>query len=279
MSDFNDNNNSSETSEVKSLLGSQDYILRIESVKCQPIKQLFESLKEILSNCNVQFDQKGLRILAIDGSHVCLVHSRLHADNFIKYECNRTKITAGINVGTFHKLLKPVSSSDILTFYMEAENDHELYISVRNAEKNEVSTYTYKLLDIDENDFNVPDVDIPAQFSLKSVDFQNMCRHLSNIAEDINITCVGEQINITCKGEFATVDKILRPTEGGLEFVKTCDEVITGSFSLRFLLLFTKATPLSNRIIISLKNNFPMLITYTIADLGELQFALSPRVD
>jgi len=260
-------------------MSDDNYILKIESVKCQPIKQLFESLREILNDCNIQFDQKGIRILAIDGSHVCLVHSRLKAEKFIKYECKRKSITAGINVGAFYKLLKPVSSTDTLTFYMEADNDHELHICVRNSEKNQVSTYTYKLLDIDEKDFSVPDVEFPVAFTMRSQDFQNMCRHLNNIGDEIDIKCVGEQLNVSCEGDFASVDLMIRPTEKGLTFITTSDEPIQGKFSLRFLLLFTKATPLSQTIMITLKNDFPMIITYTIADLGELKFALSPKVD
>jgi proliferating cell nuclear antigen len=256
-----------------------NYILKIESVKCQPIKQLFESLREILNDCNIQFDQQGIRILAIDGSHVCLVHSRLHADKFIKYECKREFINAGINVGAFYKLLKPVSSSDTLTFFMEADNDHELHICVKNSEKNQVATYTYKLLDIDEKEFNVPDVEFPAAFTMKSQDFQNLCRHLNNIADEIDIKCVGEQLNISCEGDFASVDLILRPTDKGLSFITTTDEPIQGRFSLKFLLLFTKATPLSQTIQIALKNDFPLIITFNIADVGELKFALSPKVD
>lgn len=194
-------------------MSDDNYILKIESVKCQPIKQLFESLREILNDCNIQFDQKGIRILAIDGSHVCLVHSRLKAEKFIKYECKRKSITAGINVGAFYKLLKPVSSTDTLTFYMEADNDHELHICVRNSEKNQVSTYTYKLLDIDEKDFSVPDVEFPVAFTMRSQDFQNMCRHLNNIGDEIDIKCVGEQLNVSCEGDFASVDLMIRPTE------------------------------------------------------------------
>ena len=174
---------------------------------------------KILNNCNIQFDQKGIKILAIDGSHVCLVHSRLKASKFIKYECKRDSITAGINVSAFYKLLKPVSSTDTLTFFMEADNDHELHICVRNSEKNQVTTYTYKLLDIDEKDFSVPDVEFPTAFSMKSQDFQNLCRHLSNIAEEIDIKCVGDQLNICCEGDFASVDMLIRPTEKGLSFI------------------------------------------------------------
>jgi proliferating cell nuclear antigen len=259
-------------------MNTSKYILIIESVKCQPIKQLFESLREILNDCNIQFDQEGIRILAIDGSHVCLVHSRLHADKFVKYECSRKFINAGINVGAFYKLLKPVSSSDTLTFFMEADNDHELHICVKNSEKNQIATYTYKLLDIDEKEFNVPDVEFPTAFTMKSQDFQNLCRHLSNIADEIDIKCVGDQLNIGCEGDFASVDLILRPTDKGLSFITTSDEPIQGRFSLRFLLLFTKATALSQTIMITLKNDFPMIITYTICDLGELKFALSPKV-
>lgn len=253
-------------------------ILKIEAVKCQPLKQLFESLRELLDTCNLQFDEKGIRILALDGSHVCLVHSRLDANKFVKYECSRKFINAGISVGSFYKLLKPISASDTVTFTIEAENENELNICVKSQDKGQVSTYAYKLLDIDETDFNIPDVCMPVSFKMPSKDFQDICRHLGTLAEVIDIKCINDQLNIGCEGDFASVEQIYRPVEDGLHFISQSNEPIQGRFSLKFLLLFTKATPLSQDIQVSLKNDFPLIITYAIADIGELKFCLSPKV-
>ena len=95
------------------------------------------------------------------------------------------------------------------------------------------------------------------------------------------ITCVNEQLIISIEGDNANMKKVIRESgnDKGLRFITSNkDEVIHGRFPLRFLLMFTKATNLSKHIGIYLKNDFPMVIQYSIANLGELRFALTPRV-
>lgn len=254
-------------------------ILELQSVQCQSIKNLFESLKELLDDCNIKFDNTGMRILAIDGSHVCLVHMKLLAEKFVKYVCERP-ITVGVNITSLHKLLKSISGDDTLTISIDDENLAEMIIRIENAKKNYVSINEYKLLDIDDKDFTVPDVEFSSVITMPSVDFQNLCRDMSNISDNIEIESVGDQLKISADGEFASKKIILGPTEKGLAFYQTGEVVpIHGTFSLKFLLLFTKATPLATSVQILLKNDFPMIILYTIANLGELKFALSPKVD
>ena len=53
---------------------------------------------------------------------------------------------------------------------------------------------------------------------------------------------------------------------------------ITYIFSLKHLLLFTKCTNLSNNIELYIKNDYPMIIRYGVANLGEIKLCLSPKL-
>lgn len=254
-------------------------ILEVKSVQAHSFKVLFEALKELLDDCNITFNEGGMRILAIDGSHVCLVHMKLEADNFAKYFCSEPKIV-GVNINYLHKLLRQVSQNDTLTFYIDSDMPHELGIRIENKDQNSVTNYLYKMLEIDEKEMAVPEVTFSAAMSMPSLEFQNLCRYLKDITEDIEVTCINDQLIISLEGDNANMKKVIRESEKGLTFL-TCaeDEVIHGKFSLRFLLMFTKATNLSQHVGIYLNNDFPMVIQYSIANLGELRFALSPKVE
>jgi hypothetical protein len=43
------------------------------------------------------------------------------------------------------------------------------------------------------------------------------------------------------------------------------------------LLIFTKCTNLSNNVELYLKNNYPIILRYTIASLGEIKLCLSQQ--
>ena len=48
-----------------------------------------------------------------------------------------------------------------------------------------------------------------------------------------------------------------------------------GKFSLKYINLFTKSTNLSNTLDIYLKNDFPLMLKYNVANLGEIIFILA----
>jgi hypothetical protein len=53
------------------------------------------------------------------------------------------------------------------------------------------------------------------------------------------------------------------------------NEIVQGVFQLKHLVLFTKCTNLCPAIEIYLKNDFPLIIRYTVANLGEIKMVLA----
>jgi proliferating cell nuclear antigen len=51
--------------------------------------------------------------------------------------------------------------------------------------------------------------------------------------------------------------------------------MIQGVFQLRHLVLFTKCTSLCPTIEMYLKNNLPLILKYTVANLGEVKLVLA----
>ena len=62
-------------------------ILEIKTVQSAAFRVLTEALKEILTDANFEFDETGLKIMAMDSSHTVLVHLKLNAENFEYYHC------------------------------------------------------------------------------------------------------------------------------------------------------------------------------------------------
>ena len=52
-----------------------------------------------------------------------------------------------------------------------------------------------------------------------------------------------------------------------------------GTFYVKYLLLFTKSTNLCTTVEIYLKNKFPLILVYNVANLGKLQYCLAPLVE
>ena len=104
---------------------------------------------------------------------------------------------------------------------------------------------------------------------------------MTNIGETIEIKSSGSNLILGCEGDFADQETILSETQNGLAFsVKSNpEEPVQGVFSLKYLLLFTKCTNLCNLLHIYIKNDYPLIIRYDVANLGHIKLCLSPNVN
>ena len=57
------------------------------------------------------------------------------------------------------------------------------------------------------------------------------------------------------------------------------NQEVTLTFALRKLVAFTKATPLSVSVNLSLSSDVPLATEYTIGELGYIRFYLAPKIE
>jgi proliferating cell nuclear antigen len=122
--------------------------LEIKTVQASSFKIMIEALKELLTDTCIEFDETGMKIIAMDTSHIVLVHLKLDASKFEHYYC-KSKINIGVNMLNFHKLIKTINSTDSLTLFMDDVNINHLGIKIENGDKNTKTIYKLNLLDFD----------------------------------------------------------------------------------------------------------------------------------
>jgi proliferating cell nuclear antigen len=257
-------------------MNSDEYILFIKTVQSQSIKILVESLKEVLTDINLYFDNNGLKIMTMDNARVALVYVRLIKDNFEEYHC-RNKVMCGINMIYLFKLLKTVSNSDVLTIFIRSNSTNELGIRIENKEKNTITESFLKMLDISEEKLEIPDIVYDSVISMPSVDLQKYCRDLSVISNQVVISSTESKFILASNGDFASQKIIIGEAQNGLIFSKK-NQNVSEKFDLKYLNSFTKSTNLCSTVEIFLKREYPLVIEYNVANLGKLQFCLAPKI-
>lgn len=253
-------------------------VLLLKSIQGNAIRTLFEVLKEIVHDVNLRVDPTGIKLLTLDGARCALVYMRLRADAFEEYHCEGTHVL-GINMSSMFKLVKTSGSSDTITMYMDSNTRNELGIKIQNAEKNSVTDFKLKLLDVDDEIINLPDVEFDNIITMPSVYFQRICRDMLNLGETMLIRSTGNQLVLGCNGDFARQETVIGEADSGMTMKAQSDKIIEGRFSLKYLSLFAKASSLSNTTELYLKESFPLIIVYKVASLGELRFCVAPKVD
>ena len=218
-----------------------------------------------------------MKVMAMDTSHTVLVHLKLLAERFEYYYCPEKRVL-GLNLINYFKLIKTMSNSDTLILYVKKSNPNMLGIKIENSEKNQMTIYNIHLMDVDQKDIEIPPAKFESVITLPSIEFQKIIRDMHNLSDTIEIKSAGTQLIFSCKGDFATRKTIMGETPGGMSYLENMnsDEIVQGNFTLKNLILFSKCTGLSNSIEMYLKNDYPLIIKYTVASLGEIKLCLAP---
>lgn len=263
-----------------------DCVLVIQTVQSGVIKTLCDVLKETLNDINFIFTETGLKLMAMDGAHVALIHLRLMADRFETYVC-RERLQVGLNMTNLFKLIKTTTNMDIITFFIKKDRRHEFGIRIENSEKNTNTVFHLKMLDIDEDELRIPDIQLDSVITMPSGDFQRLCRDMMNISDVIEITSVNHELRLACNGDFASQETVIGEAQHTTTSTSTSTALatdpnaaveISGRYSLKYINLFTKSTNLSSVVEIYLKPKFPIMLKYNVANLGDIMFCLAPTV-
>jgi proliferating cell nuclear antigen len=242
----------------------------LRTIQASSFRNIFEVLKDIINDVNIYFDAKGVHIDTLDTARVSLVHVFLAAENFEEYSCP-TDIIAGINISNTYKLLKSITGND--TFSMAINDSEYMDIMIRNEDKKSSTKFRLKLLEIDEEILEVPDIDMDTITTVPSIDFQRICRDMGNLSNEIVIQRELNNLQLACTGDFANQTTSI-----------SCPDAAknpTGNtYSLKYINLFTKATGMCSNVQLfqsSEDPDMPIIVRYSIANLGEMKFYLAPK--
>jgi proliferating cell nuclear antigen len=247
--------------------------MHLKTIQASALKSVFEVLKDIINDVNVYFTDKGVHVLTLDTARVTLVHMVLGAENFEEYEC-QTDVIAGLNMANVYKLLKSITSQDTLT--MSITGRDYMDIVIENSVKKSFTNFKLKLLDINEDILDLPDIHMNLVTTMPSIDFQRYTRDMGNLSNEISIFRHGHTLELSCMGDFANQKTDIECADKGP------DERVGGCFSLKYINLFTKATNMCSSIQImqdATNENMPIVFRYTIANLGDLKFYLAPKIE
>lgn len=260
------------------LLGSRS-MLEAKLSQATVLKKVVEAIRELVTDVNIDCTSAGLSLQSMDDAHVTLVILQMRASGFENYRCDRT-IPIGINMSSLSKIIKCGNNEDTLT--LKASDDGEtLSIVFESPKGDKVSDYELKLMDLDIEHLSVPDASYDVNVRLSSSEFQRICRDLQNISESVTISAIKDCLKFAAQGEIANGSILVRQNASVDDKITTQINMVQPAslgLSLKFLNMFTKATSLSDHVILGLSDGVPMLVEYPIDDLGYLRFYLAPKV-
>lgn len=105
------------------------------------LKKIVESIKEIVTNVNLEAGGNGISMQAMDPTHVALVSLDLKADQFEEYRADKEH-TLGIKLQSLSKILKCAGNNDKITLKCD-EEPNQLTLQFENQSKFFASDFSF----------------------------------------------------------------------------------------------------------------------------------------
>jgi len=258
-------------------------IFELKTVQGSVFKSLVEALKDIIMETNIHVTKEGITIKAISQSDSIAIQVKLYAEHFASFECKKD-LVLGVTIPNLFKITRTIVNNDTLTLFVDEEEyntEPKISIRIENEEFNKMSTYKLKLIDLDTPEFPADNLYSSGNLIIMpSSQFQKTCREAKNLAEVIEIISADGQLNFCCNGEFASADTIYGDKKDKMSF-ESLDEnkgtIHQGYFSLDDLTSFSKCSSLSSNVKLIIHNEKPLIIEYTIGQMGEIKILLAPQ--
>ena len=221
----------------------------------------------------------GIKILRLTEDKNILIKLNLEACQFEYFYCIKPKITIGVDMNQFHSFLKTLNDNNPIVIYMNSDNRSSIFIRSVNEKEDgsEETDIELLLMDIPNSDMVIDPIEFQNKVTMTSEKFNNICKHLNNNSSFVEITSVGNQISFKGKSDGGKVTKTYKdPHQSVTSARKKKVEVVQGIYELRNLMSFSKCNKLCHAIDLYLRNDYPLVLTIAVANLGKMYIFLTP---
>ncbi|CAD6586696.1 MAG: proliferating cell nuclear antigen [Cyphobasidiales sp. Tagirdzhanova-0007] len=181
--------------------------------KAELLKKILDAVKELVTDANLDCSDEGLKLQAMDNSHVALVSLMLEKDAFAEFRCDRD-MTLGMNLGSLQKIIKCANNDDNCKLSANEDAD-TLNLQFQGKRAARIGEYEMKLMDIDSEQLGIPETEYDAKISMPSGEFAKIMRDLKDLGESVRIEATSEGVKFTAEGEIGTGSVTVKPTGSG----------------------------------------------------------------
>ncbi|KAG6231804.1 hypothetical protein E4U26_006401 [Claviceps purpurea] len=249
-------------------------------INLRPRGRVVDAIKDLVQDCNFDCNDSGIALQAMDNSHVALVSMMLMAEGFSPYRCDRN-IALGVNLTSLTKVLRAAQSDDNLTLKADDAPD-VLNLLFESVDRDRISEYDLKLMDIDQEHLGIPETEYSATISMPSAEFRRICTDLAAMSESVSIDASKDGIKFSCNGDIGNGAVTLRGVQDIAKPQNNIDieltEPVSLVFSLKYLVNFCKASNLSEQVKLCLSGDVPLLVEYNVSGNSYLRFYLAPKI-
>ena len=229
-------------------------------------KTSFDAISSIVDEVQIEVDSDGLRLNAIDRSHITYVHLELKETLFDIYECDKP-IKLNLDTEELMKVLKRSKSDDVMELTVD---EGSLIITFEGAIK---KTFKVKLIDLEYDTPAQPQIEYPVNISRPISTLKEAIQDIEIVADRVSFNVDEDNLTLEAVGDFA---------DAKVEYLhgEKISETAKAIYAIENIKEMLKAEKFADNTYVQLGDDMPLtLVLELLNDEGELSFLLAPRIE
>jgi len=249
-------------------------MVKVKMADSKVWKTCIGTMVNLIEEAAFKFAPEGVKMKAMDPSHVALVDFELPASAFSEYVVKQP-VTLGINLIEMDKIISRAKAEDEIIMELD-EKQNRLAITFKGASTRRLSL---PLIDVREADLPEPKIHFTAVADILAGVIQDGLKDAELITDNVRFELSGDGFLITSEGDKGQTE--LKLSKGDKGLVKlNAKEPAKVMFSIKYLSDMTKAAGIAEVITVSLGTDLPIQLDLPLAaGAGKMRFLLAPRVE
>lgn len=237
-------------------------------------KNMINAISTLIDEADFNLDPEGIRLRAMDPSHVAMVDFELPNNIFDEYGCEESTRLC-INIHEMLKLLRRARSDESIELSLDEERAR-LNIVI---EGRYTRTFSMPTLDTLGEEVPTPKVAFNAKARITTACLRDVLDDASTVSDYVRLEMEPEKLLVRAAGDLGSVAIEISKDSGeilGLD-VK---EKARANFSLNYLSEMVKAgSAVSEVATVEFSTDMPIRLNFEMPQQGRLQYYLAPRIE
>lgn len=238
----------------------------IELKKVEAWKRGIDAISSFISEGNFRFNDEGVSLKAIDPSQIVLVNFLMKKDAFDKFNIEPTLV--GLDLVELNKIMARALPNDKMVLDL---NESEMHLKLEG----EISrSFSLPLIDVSDEEAKMPSPEFDASVEISSRIFKEALKDASLFGSSVVLRAKGSELLIEARGSAGTLHTVAKQSKGVT--IKVKSEVVS-KYSLNFLQNIVKDAEPEQKILLELKSDAPMRVSYSLGP-AEIEFFLAHMI-
>ena len=240
--------------------------MKFEIANNKIIKDCLETVCLIIDELVFECDAEGIRLRALDKSHITFIDMEWVNHLFDTYECNEpTSFT--VDASELLKIIKRIKSDDVLSAGLDEGN------LILTYSGDSTRTFKLRLIDVEYETPVPPTVNYPVHLSIPTDVFNDALTDAELYGEKISLSVDNDYFITSADGEFGVNHNRYLHGENIGDYVKS-------TYSIPKIKEMLKGKSLSHEVQLGLGDNLPLTLEYhSPTNDYKLGFLLAPRIE